>query len=97
MSVDRDSAVRPRTGLLHRELDGETVVLDPDRGIYYGLDDTGTAVWRALQTTGEEPRPLEDVHGDLLEHYEVEADELWNDLLALIRELDERGLVDVVR
>lgn len=96
MSVRRDSAARPRPGLLYRELDGETVVLDPDRGTYYGLNEVGTAIWRALQVS-DDPRPLDEVHAELLRDYEVEAEELWNDLLALIRELDERGLVDVVR
>lgn len=96
MNVGRSSAVRPRPGLLHRELDGETVLLDPDAGTYYGLNEVGTTVWRALQVS-DDPRPLEEVHAELLREYDVDVEELWTDLVALVDELAQRGLVDVVR
>lgn len=97
MRVDRTASARPRDGLLHRELDGETVLLDPDRGVYYGLNEVGTAVWRALQTESGSPRSLRDVHATVLEEYDVQAETLWADLLELVDELAERELVDVVR
>lgn len=95
MSVRRDAAARPRPGLLYRELGGETVLLDVDRGLYYGLDDVGTSIWRALRTSSGEPRPLEAVHAEVLGQYEVEAERLWVDLLGLVGELEERGLVEI--
>ena len=97
MKAHRQSAARPRPDLLHRELGGETVLLDLDQGTYYGLDEVGTSIWRALQTESGDPRPLEEVHAELLEEYEVGAEELWTDLLALVDELAQRNLVDVVR
>jgi Coenzyme PQQ synthesis protein D (PqqD) len=32
------------------ELDGETILLRMDSGVYYGLDGVGTLIWRSLKT-----------------------------------------------
>ena len=36
-------------GVVSRELDGETVVLNLETGIYFGLDAVATDMWRAIQ------------------------------------------------
>src|SRR6478672_4662746 len=48
-------------GVLAREIDGETVLLNLDTGIYFGLDAVGTDMWRAIQANGR----LQDVLASL--------------------------------
>lgn len=71
----------------------ETVIVDPVSGTYFGVSDHGVRVWALIQR----PRRVGEVRDVLMEEYEVEADVLLADLQALIRELAQAGLVDVVQ
>ena len=75
--------------VVFRELDGETVLLHLDSGVYFGLDAVGTRVWALLLehgTTGP-------VCAQMEREYEVEHDELERDVHRLVRELHQKGLI----
>ncbi|MEQ9318654.1 MAG: PqqD family protein [Polyangiaceae bacterium] len=77
--------------VLSQVLEGEAVLLDLDKGRYYGLNDVGSAAWSRIHegiTVGELRRFL-------LERYEVEEERLRLDLDTLVRDLADRGLVVV--
>ena len=84
--------LRPRAGVLFRDLDGEAVLLDSTRGTYFGLNEVGTRAW-ALLAGGA---TLEETLSSLLADYEAPRERVWPDLLALARELTRHELVDVV-
>ncbi len=75
--------------VLFRELDGEAVLLNLDDEAYYGLDPVGTRMWLVLGAT----ESIAAAHAQLLNEYDVDEERLRNDLIALIEELDQRGLV----
>lgn len=87
-----ETAVRPRPEVLFRELGEEAVVLDPESGIYYGLNEVGTAAWKLFAGGAR----LGEVRTALLEIYEAPSERLWEDLLKLIRDLEANGLIEVV-
>lgn len=74
-----------------REVAGESVLLDLETEQYFGLDDVGTRIWQVL---GESLsiRAALDV---LLDEYEVDEMTLTRDVLALVAELADKGLVVV--
>ncbi len=78
--------------VLVRGLGEESVLLNLDNECYFGLDDIGTCMWAAL--TGS-PR-IEDAFAALLAEYDVEPEQLRNDLAAFVHQLAEAGLVQVV-
>jgi hypothetical protein len=75
--------------VLSRELAGETVLLNLESGVYYGLDAVGTRAWNLLA----EERTLADVCTIMLEEFEVTHDTLQQDLTTLVRELCEKQLL----
>lgn len=77
--------------VLFRELDGESVLLNLDNESYYGLDEIGTRMLTLLM----ESNTIEVACAILLEEYEVEPERLQSDLLDLIGELEQQGLVTV--
>lgn len=84
----RDSiAVVP--DVVFRELDGEAVILNLESGIYFGLDQVGTRIWRLIQEHGA----LQKVFETMCAEYDVGADTLERDLLQLVDELRAKGLV----
>lgn len=74
------------------DLNGETAILQLDRGMYYGLDPVGARVWTLIQ----EPRTVADLGRLLMQEYDVAEDRLQADLLALLQDLREHQLVTVV-
>ena len=76
-------------------LDRETVMLDLDRGVYYGLDPVGTRTWDLIR---DEPcLSLQIILDSLLTEYDVQEDQCTRDLLNLVSLMQEKGLVEVCR
>jgi hypothetical protein len=70
-------------------LDDEAVLLNLKTGIYYGLNDTGTRIWKLIEEHGD----IDTVRRRMLEEFEVSQETLEGDLLALLPELLDRGLL----
>jgi len=75
--------------VLCQELQGEAVLLNLKTGVYFGLDSVGARVWRLL---GERPVLSETIEA-LLAEYDVPKERCAQDLIALVSELAEHGLV----
>ena len=80
-----------RRDVLTRELRGESVLLDLASERYFGLDDVGTEMWRAL--TGA--RTIDEAIETLGAEYDVEPARLRTDVTAFVQKLADAGLVDV--
>lgn len=72
-------------------LDGGLSVLGIRSGAYYGLEGVGARVWELIQ----QPRRVEEVLATLLAEYDVAPETCERDLLALLGELVDEGLVEV--
>jgi hypothetical protein len=75
--------------VIARELSGETVLLNLESGIYYGLDAVGTRVWQLLM----QGRTIASVCETMIDEYDVAPDVLRGDVARLVGELRERGIV----
>ena len=73
---------------LSQEVNGETVILDLKSESYFGLDEVGTRIWQLLH----EEKDLQKVYNALLQEYDVEAEQLEQDLIELVDKLIEAGL-----
>ena len=86
-----DDRVRLSEELVFREVDGEAVILNLASGIYFGLNEVGTRIWNLMQEEGS----LRAVFDAMRKQYEVAPAELAADLLRLVEEMREKGLVRV--
>ena len=77
--------------VLFHELDGEAVLLNLQTGKYFGLDSTGTRIWNLLVEYGSPGM----AYNMLLEEFDVDAKHLEADLLALVDQLVEHGLIQL--
>ena len=89
MAQELPQRVRLSPEVLFRELEGEAVMLDLETERYYGLDETGTRIWQLLDEHGE----TEAVVAQMLCEYDVAEEQLRNDLVSLLGELAEAGLI----
>ena len=91
IKIELDSVVSAAADQVSCALEGESAVLNLKTGVYYGLDDIGTSVWRLLN----EPRRVDELVDALLGEYEVDREECQRDVIALLGELAVRGLVEI--
>jgi ornithine carbamoyltransferase len=89
--LDADTRVVAARDQVSAQLDGEAVVLSLADGIYYGLDPVGATVWTLL----EQPRTVAELRDAVVAEYEVDAPTAEADLLRLLADLADRGLVEV--
>ena len=86
-----DSTVTIPEGVVFRDLDGEAVVLNLDSGIYFGLDEVGTRIWRLAGEHSSLRLVLELLQAE----YDVPASTLERDLLDFVDQLATKGLVNI--
>jgi Coenzyme PQQ synthesis protein D (PqqD) len=89
--ISLDSIVAISPDQVSCELGGEAVILNLKKGAYYGLDEVGATIWSLIA----EPVAVSKILETLLERYEVERGRCRDDLLALLAELRERGLIRI--
>lgn len=85
--------VRVNPSTLHRELQGEGVLLQLDTGEYFGLDDVAQRMWTVIVEAGD----LAVVQARLLEEFEVDPDTLSRDLARFVDDLVRRHLLDLAQ
>ena len=70
-------------------LDGEAVILNVERGIYFTLNGVGTRAWLLIEEHGF----FEKVREAMLREFAVSPETLDIDLARLVSELCEEGLL----
>ena len=89
-SIDAATLVRASLQQAHCDVHGEIVILDVERGAYYGLEEVGARVWELLQT----PRRVFEVRDILVAEFDVSAEKCEQDLTSFLGELLDAGLAE---
>ena len=74
---------------MSRLVDDETVILDLESGMYFGLDGVGKRIWEAVA----EGKTLRDIAATISSEFEVEEAQALNDIFEFTADLVERGLL----
>ncbi len=74
---------------LAQEVDDETIIMDLATEAYYGLNETGTQVWNALDGR----TALASIVDELVERYDVSREVLMEDCINLVSALRDVGLI----
>lgn len=89
--VTLSTLVRHSANVLAQQVGGEAVLLDLNTEQYFGLDPIGSRIWVLLA----DHCPLEQVHAILCREFDDDASRIQADLLALIQQLADAGLVEI--
>lgn len=87
--MDSDTKLKRRDDVLHRESDGEAVLLDAERGTYYSLNGPGAAIWDLL----ENEITIAEIHDRLSGRYDVDSERLMRDLETIVGDMRDNGLL----
>ena len=89
MKISFTDRVSVPDDVLISRLQEESVILNLDSERYYGLDDVGTRFLSVLTTSDS----IEAAYERLRHEYDVDAHVLRDDLLALVENLADQGLI----
>lgn len=89
-AFEKDARVRVADEVVSRVLDGEAVILALKDGMYFGLDPVGTRIWELIG----EGRDVRAILEALVGEYDVDAAQCERDLLSLLGDLNDKGLID---
>lgn len=73
------------------ELGPEAAILNTKNSVYYGLNPVGASIWRLLQ----QPRSIGEIRDAIAGEYDVSVKRVERDLLGLVKELMDEGLVEM--
>ena len=73
------------------ELSSETVILEFDKGAYYGLDEIGTLIWQQIQ----QPQTVESICDAVVAQYDVDRAVCEQDVIRLLEQLHSERLIEV--
>jgi hypothetical protein len=90
-SLTKSSIVVAAEHQTSAEVDGESVILDLEEGVYYGLNPVGARIWAEIQ----EPASVEEIAAAITAEYDVDTEQCLEDVLALLRNLEENDLIEV--
>jgi hypothetical protein len=71
------------------EADNQVVILQYETGTYFTLNEVGMKIWKLL----EQGKTLQEILDELLREYDVRQEQLRQDLLNVVNQLKERGLI----
>jgi hypothetical protein len=72
-------------------VDDEIVMLNPDQGMYFGLNTVGSHVWELIA----EPRSVAGVCAALAAEYEVDDHTCRSEVLDFLHQLHQNRLIEV--
>jgi Coenzyme PQQ synthesis protein D (PqqD) len=87
-----DTVVACKDGVIEAEVDDEIVALSIEHGICYGMNRTGSHVWKLIA----QPIRIRDLCATLLAAYCIDVDVCERQVLDLLEELRAEGLVATV-
>lgn len=89
--ITNSSIVAATKNQISSDAGNETIVLELEKGNYYGLGEVSSRVWELVQ----QPISLEDLSNKILEEYEVSPEQCEQDLHQLLKKLLELGLIQI--
>jgi hypothetical protein len=81
--------VEPNADVLEAPIEGELVLLDPGAGTYFGLNETGTAIWGLLRAG----RSIAETANHMSARFDVDPERARADVDRLVARLEAAGLV----
>ena len=86
-----DTVIARLPGPLTAPVDGELVMLDTRKSLYFGLDSIGHRIWNLL----DEPRTVGALCETLGREYDVSPEACRADVLAFLDQMEQAELVEV--
>lgn len=87
--MNNSTILRRKPGMMAADMNGETVMMDIETGMYYNLGEVGGRIWTLL----ENPMKLGQLVACLTAEYDVPAEKCMADVKPFLKSLAVKGLL----
>jgi len=92
MKLTATSCVVRTDNFIASPVDSELVMMNIEKGNYYGLDEIGTEIWGGIQ----EPIAISELCARLTDKFDVDLSQCETDTLGFLNELLAEGMIKIV-
>ncbi len=89
--ISNNTVICQNKNLNTADIDEEKVMMDINKGRYYGLNSVGTRIWELI----ENPKSIDELVRNLLDEYEVEPEVCRDSVMTFINKLYEEDMISV--
>jgi hypothetical protein len=90
--IQLDTTITQAQDLLSNNLDDEIVMMNIEKGAYYGLDAIASHIWTLIET----PISVSDLCDALLPSFDVDLETCRQDVLAFLHRMHKLGTIVLV-
>lgn len=92
LQIKIDDKIKRSQDVIHKEMDGDTVMMSVELGEYHGINPTGSRIWDMLKS----PMMVSQICKTLEEEYAVEPERCRKEVLVFLNSLFEKRLIEIV-
>jgi hypothetical protein len=89
-SIELQTLVRASAQQASCDVHLDVVILDIEKGSYYGLEQVAARIWQLLQ----QPRKVFEIRDTIVAEYDVTPDRCERDLFEFLNNLSDTGLIE---
>lgn len=89
--ISFDTIVIQKKGLDATDMDGEVVMMDIDRGKYYGFNSVGSRIWELIKN----PIAVRDINSTLLNEFNVDTKVCKEAVLSFLNRLNDEEIISI--
>ena len=90
-AITVDDVVVASPNQVSSRLGDDAVILELEKGAYFGLEAVGSRIWELLA----QPRAVSEIRDTIVQEFDVESDRCAADLLSLLTRMADKGLIQV--
>lgn len=90
--IGQETRLKRSENILFSEIDQDKVMIDIERGAYFGLNSVAGDIWNLLET----PHTPVQLVQTLLQNYEVDEDTCQSETLAALQRMVQLKLVEIL-
>ena len=91
MAININSVISKNPAIISSKMDDEVVMMSIEKGNYYGLNPVAAEIWEMLTA----PMTVQAIIDRLMEEFDVEHEQCYNEVLVYIGKLEHEGLIIV--
>ncbi|MEN8721781.1 MAG: PqqD family peptide modification chaperone [Alphaproteobacteria bacterium] len=91
MQIDTGSLISRGDDHVEAPMDGEFALMHVENGKFFAVREVTAEIWRLI----DDPKPVAQIISALLDEYEVSEEECAKDVIDVLSELHNQGLIKV--
>ena len=88
--------VKLKDNFMFSELGPESIILNLDQGVYFGVSHVAEKIWKKLAASGVNGLSIAEMNSQILNEFEVTPERLQTDLSQFLKTLNEEGFLQLV-